>query len=149
MLLPRADSRRAPLGMESLPLQGRYHSDETRAHFRQFLGSSVVERSSTCRKSSPVTMDRAWQTQLTSQVLSSEGHGKSPQNWERVKVSHSVMSNSLRPHDPMDCSPSGSSIHGILQATIPEWGAIPFSRGSSQPRDQTQVSCIAGGFFTS
>ena len=37
---------------------------------------------------------------------------------------------------------------GILQARIPEWVAMPFSRGSSQPRDQTQVSCMAGGFFT-
>ena len=37
--------------------------------------------------------------------------------------------------DPVDCSPPGSSIHGILQARIPEWVAIPFSRGSSQPRD--------------
>ena len=44
--------------------------------------------------------------------------------------------------DPMDC------IHGILQARILEWVAFPFSRGSSQPRDQTQVSCIAGRFFT-
>ena len=41
-----------------------------------------------------------------------------------------------------------SSVHGILQARILEWGAIPFSRGSSRPRDQTQVSRIAGGFFT-
>ena len=48
----------------------------------------------------------------------------------------------------MDYSPPGSSIHGILQATILEWLAIPFSRGSSQLRDQTQVSCIAGRFFT-
>ena len=49
----------------------------------------------------------------------------------------------------MDCSPPGSSVHGVLQARILEWVAIPFSRGSSQPRDRTQVSCIAGGFFTS
>jgi len=49
---------------------------------------------------------------------------------------------------PMDCSPPGSSVHGILQARILEWVTIPFSRGSSQPRDQTHVSCIAGGFFT-
>ena len=48
----------------------------------------------------------------------------------------------------MDCSPLGSSVHGILQARILEWVAISFSRESSQPRDQTQVSCIAGGFFT-
>ena len=40
--------------------------------------------------------------------------------------------------DPMDCSPLGSSVHGILQAGILEWVAIPYSRGSSQPRDQTQ-----------
>ena len=42
-----------------------------------------------------------------------------------------------------------TTVHGILQARILEWVACPFSRGSSQPKDQTQVSCIAGGFFTS
>ena len=41
------------------------------------------------------------------------------------------------------------TVHGILQARILEWVAFPFSRESSQPRDQTQVSHIAGGFFTS
>ena len=41
------------------------------------------------------------------------------------------------------------TVHGILRARILEWVAFPFSTGSSQPRDQTQVSCIAGGFFTS
>ena len=50
--------------------------------------------------------------------------------------------------DPLDCSPPGSSIHGIPQARILEWVAIPFSRGSSLPGDRTQVSCIAGRFFT-
>ena len=49
----------------------------------------------------------------------------------------------------MDYSPPGSSVHGILQAIILEWVAIPSSRGSSQPRDQTEISHIAGGFFTS
>ena len=48
----------------------------------------------------------------------------------------------------MDCSPPGSSIHGILQTRILEWVAMPFSRGSSQCRDWTQVSHIAGRFFT-
>ena len=43
-------------------------------------------------------------------------------------------------HDPMDCSPPGSSVHGILQATILKWEAIPFSRGSSPPRDWTHIS---------
>ena len=50
--------------------------------------------------------------------------------------------------DPMGCSPPGSSVHGDLQARILEWVAMSSSRGSSQPRDQTQVSRIAGGFFT-
>ena len=48
----------------------------------------------------------------------------------------------------MDCSPPGCSVHGIFQARILQWVAIPFSRGSYWPRDWTQVSCIAGGFFT-
>ena len=49
---------------------------------------------------------------------------------------------------PMDGSPPCSSVHGILWARILEWVAIPFSRGSSQPRDRTYVSCLAGRFFT-
>ena len=56
--------------------------------------------------------------------------------------SHYVMSNSW---DTMDCCLPGSSVHGILQAL--EWVAILFSRGSSWPRDWTQVSCIAGRGF--
>ena len=57
-----------------------------------------------------------------------------------LSESRSVVSDSLRPH---------CIVHGILQARILEWVAFPFSRGSSQPRDGTQVSPIAGGFFTS
>ena len=49
---------------------------------------------------------------------------------------------------PMDCSLPGSSIHGIFQARVLEWVAISFSMGSSQPRDRTRVSCIAGRCFT-
>ena len=48
----------------------------------------------------------------------------------------------------MDYSQPGLSVHGILQARILEWVAIPFSRGSSQPRDWIQISCIAGRIFT-
>ena len=47
-------------------------------------------------------------------------------------------------YDPMNCT-----VHGILQARMLEWVVLPFSRGSSQPRDRIQVSHIAGGFFTS
>ena len=64
----------------------------------------------------------------------------------KVTVLGAQLSLTLR--NPMDCSPPGSSVHGILQVKILKWVAFPFSRGSSQPRDQTQVSCIAGRFFT-
>ena len=56
-----------------------------------------------------------------------------------------VVSNSC---DPIDCSLLGSSVHGILHARILEWVTISFSRGSSKVRNRTQVSCIAGKFFT-
>ena len=60
-------------------------------------------------------------------------------------LNHSVVSDSLWPHG---CSPPGSSVHGVLQAKVLEWAAMPSSRGSSQPQDWTQVSHIAGRFFT-
>ena len=50
--------------------------------------------------------------------------------------------------DPMGCSLPGSSVHGIFQAIVLEWIAISFSRGSSQPRDRTQVSRIVDRRFT-
>ena len=50
--------------------------------------------------------------------------------------------------DPLDCSPPDFSVHGILQTRILEWVVIFFSRASYRPRDQTQVSCTAGRFFT-
>ena len=49
--------------------------------------------------------------------------------------------------DPMDCSPPGSSVHGISQARILEWVAISFSRAPSWPKDWIQVSCTEGRFF--
>ena len=52
------------------------------------------------------------------------------------------------PCNPVDCSPSGSSVHGIFQARILQWVATPSFRGSSQPRYETWVSRIAGRFFT-
>ena len=65
-----------------------------------------------------------------------------------MKVLKLVAQSCLTLWDLMDCSPLGSSVHGILQARILEWVAIPFSRGSFQLRDRTWVSCIAGRFFT-
>ena len=64
-----------------------------------------------------------------------------------MKVKVLVTQSSAALCDPIDYSPPGSSVHGILQARILEWVAIPCSRGSSQPRDGIQVSCIAVAFF--
>ena len=65
---------------------------------------------------------------------------------EVESVTPSIVSESLWPHG---LGPASSSVHGILPARILEWVNVPFSRGSSQPRDQTQVSVIVGAFFTS
>ena len=63
---------------------------------------------------------------------------------KKVKVLVTQLCDSLWPHD---CSPPGSSVPGILQAKNTGVGAILFSRRSSRPRDQTQVSCTAGRLF--
>ena len=68
-------------------------------------------------------------------------------NSEKLCSVASVVSDSLR---PIDCSLPASSVHGILQARVLEWVAMPSSRGSSQPRNRTHISgisCIVGSFF--
>ena len=60
----------------------------------------------------------------------------------------SVAQSCLTLCDPMDCSLPGSSVHGVFQAIVLEWIAISFSRGSSQPKDQTWVSRIVDRCFT-
>ena len=71
-----------------------------------------------------------------------------PPLWEEAYSHVLVTQSCLTLCSSTDCSPLGSSAHGILQARILEWLAIPFSRGSSWPRGWTLVSCIAGRFFT-
>ena len=65
-----------------------------------------------------------------------------------LKWSHSVVSDSATPWTVAYQALRSLSVHGIFQARVREWVAISFSRGSSQPRDQTQVSCTAGRRFT-
>ena len=90
-----------------------------------------------------------------STALSSDGNIMQATLWTPVEFTFSsikVKALVIQPWrafcDPIDCSPPGSSVHRILQVKILEWVAIPLSRGTSQPKDWTQVSCIAGGFFT-
>ena len=93
-----------------------------------------------------------WQFFLRKRI----SHSPTPQSW-KVKLSsisqHCAQSLQSCPTlcSPMDCSLSGSSVHGIFQARILEWVAMPSSRGSSQPRDWTSVSCVScvtRGFLT-
>ena len=69
------------------------------------------------------------------------------QIYQRMKVKVLVVQSCPTLCDPMDCSPPGSSVGGILQARILQWVAMPFSRVSSLPRDGTWVSWIVGRFF--
>ena len=79
---------------------------------------------------------------MTAQQAESTG------SWEdKMKVKVKSL-NCARLYDPMDCSLPGSFIHEIFEARLLERVAISFSRGSSQPRDQTRVSRIAGRLFT-
>ena len=77
------------------------------------------------------------------------GIAKSPirlSDW--TEPNSACMLSQVQLFNPMGYSLPGSSVHWISQARIMEWVAISFSRGFSQPRDETHVSCIAGGFFT-
>ena len=90
---------------------------------------------------------------LSLNVSSSERSWRAPKckegsHWLSMKVKMLVAQSCPTLCNPKDRSPPGSSVHGILQARVLECVAIPFSRGSSRPRDWTQVSCIAGRFFT-
>ena len=72
----------------------------------------------------------------------------------RLKSQHSIVvvlvtQSCMTICDAVDCSPTGCSVHGILQARILEWVVIPFFRGSSEPRDWTQVSCIKADSLSS
>ena len=75
-----------------------------------------------------------------------------PRNWSQVScIAGGFFTSWATLCNPMNCSPPGSSVHGILQVRILKWLVMPSSRGSSQPKDQTRVPCIfciAGGFLT-
>ena len=92
--------------------------------------------------------ERAWHGQGITRhlglpwVMGGVATDEAKQQWEwKWSESHSSC--------PTLCNPMAYTVHGILQTRILEWVAFPFSRGFSQPRDRTQVSHIAGGFFTS
>ena len=88
--------------------------------------------------------------QLSPPSLFNQGHSHTCENDRKIRNSCCCLVAQLHLTlcDHMDCSPSGSPVHGILQARILERVAMPSSRGSFRARDGTCVSCIALGFFT-
>ena len=87
-------------------------------------------------------------TDVENELTVTRGQGKEGKNWDTGIDIYKLLYLCLTLCDPVNCSPLSSSVHRIIQARIPEWVAISFSRGSSQPRDLTQVSCTAAGFST-
>ena len=127
-------------------------------------GRREIPPSSLSSTGNLVTLDweegQEWQTcgcELNPGIIPSSINNNSPPPLFNLKalITHTVCmcvhAKSLQLYptlcDPVDYSPPGSSVHGILQARILQWVAIPFSRGSFQIRYWTQVSCIAGGLF--
>ena len=100
------------------------------------LGNDVTNHESICTTPWPW---RSWSKPLRTKTIESF-RDQSCRHESEVKVAQSC---------PTLCNPMDCTVRRILQARILEWVAFPFSRGSSQPRNRTQVSCIAGGFFTS
>ena len=117
------------------------------------IGSDVVAHGRNCFTARGIFLDRGLNAclprwQLDTSPLSYQG---SPPGWGifyKADLEGEVKSKSLS-RVPTLCDPMGYTVQGILQARILQWVAFPFSRGSSQPRDPTQVPHIAGGFFTS
>ena len=110
-----------------------------KGHPRRAVRTDAQEAGRAERASSEPPGTSAWQ------------HRAEERRWMLQQALYgNVFSKKSRPTlcDPMDCNLSGSSDRGILQARMLEWVAISFSRGSSQPRDQAQVSCTAGRRFT-
>ena len=100
----------------------------------QFPGLPLIPSQEPARSKASAFVHRPW------------GPSGTPQSEKKVKVL--VIQSCPTLWDPMDCSLPGSSVLGTLQARVLGWVAIPFSRGSSQPRDHTQVSHFAGRLFT-
>ena len=86
---------------------------------------------------------------LQGRCLTTRPPGKSPNNFNCcVCVCAQLLQLCPALCNPMDCSPPGSSVHGILQARILKWVAVPCYRGSSRPRIEPKSPALAGGFFT-
>ena len=127
-----------PYTLTPVFLSGEFHGQRRLAGYSPW---GHKELDSTKRPTHTHTSDQAW-VREGKQLAQHHSVSKQSNKWAKVTQSCLTLC------DIMDHSPPDSSVHGIFQARIWEWFAIPFSRGSSCHRDGTQVSCIVGRFFT-
>ena len=117
----------------------------------EFFTLAFRALSSVCSSSTETTLGETTTASPEQHPTSRQGRGGRP-NWNCLTCLADcdlpVAQSCLTLCVPMDSSLPGSAAHGIFQARILEWAAISFSRGSSQPRDRTRVSCIADRCFT-
>ena len=119
-----------PLLVPNLDSAGLY------LHYRLNLSGVII---------APPTVQRWHSIKRVNSCVQSIWHTSAVSSWHVISAVHacSVTQSCLTFCDAIDCSPLGSSVHGILQARILEWVAIFSSTGSSRPRDQTCISCVS------
>ena len=141
-------------GLRSITMNKASGGDGTQAELFQILKDDALKvLHSICQQ---IWKTLQWPQDRKRSVfipIPKKGNAKECSNYRTIAlISHEnkvlVTQYCLTLCDPMDCSLLGSSVHGTPQARILEWVSIPFSKGSFQPRDWIQVSCIAGRFFT-
>ena len=143
---------------KQLPLDFPYTSWHTPKRRSKRLCSSLSQVCTAARREGRMVHLRisktksSYESTLRSFPQKNTGYriGEKYKDWKDMlgKVKMLVTQSCLTLCNPMDCSLTGSSVHGILQARILEWFSMTSSRGSSQPRDWTHVAHIAGRFFT-
>ena len=119
------------------PIQDKYKEKHVETHTNQTNKEIILKAGRGMQQATCKGNPKRLTADLSAETLEAR------RKWQdilKVKVTQSC---------PSLCDPMDYTVHGILQARILEWIAFPFSRGSSQPMDLNQVSCIVGGFFTS
>ena len=145
-----AESRQEQLTSRKVYVEPCKTRDQTLSLWRWSTDSKTLDYQRTNPKEYQIVRTHTKEITWIQDMASPNHHStlwKTPHLNNKVKSEIEVAQWCLILCDPMDCSLPGSSLHGILQARVLEWVAISFSRGSSRPRDWTQVSRIAGRCF--
>ena len=136
-----ASKKKSHIGLSK---SGDWHRDSFREWFRTSLQAHKDSRVVQKKLNESVASSSAWFHDGLWSIMAPEN---CPARGDCILVCVQSLQSCLTLCNPLDYSPPSSSVHGILQARILEWVAMPSSRESSQPGVQTCISCIAGGFF--